>query len=80
MTTSGTINYDIYEVDYNYSYDAGVRYHSDGSGTPPDESLEILKVTTTDEDDNVIEVDYDSLDLKTQNSIDEKCIDDANNQ
>jgi hypothetical protein len=36
------------EVAFDWWYDAGVRYHADGSGTPPDSGVEMTSFDTTD--------------------------------
>jgi hypothetical protein len=34
------------EVSYSWWYDAGVRYHADGTGTPPDGGVEVTDFET----------------------------------
>lgn len=76
---TGSTTYDIYDIEYEYSYDPGVRYDSDGSGTPPSHDISITKITTINEGGTTINVDYETLSYKTQEAIGEKCIEHARN-
>lgn len=71
---SGTTEYDIYKIEFKYSYDPGVHTYSNGDpGYPPNEESEIERITTTNEEGAEIEVEFDSLDKETQDGIMEKC-------